>query len=139
MADLLFCESVIQYIHFMQNVATQLRAFMERNRLSQQQLARSAKVSQATVCRALQGRTIRGAAKARLFSYAQLEADPSSDKTRVAQRLIAAFDRIWDRSEMHADALVRIIDTLADIPAETASVKRRASGKRRNQAKVIAP
>lgn len=114
----------------MQDVAAQLRAFMEKSGLSQQQLASDAGVSQATVCRALQGATIRGIAKAKLFSYAKIEASAPSDKEMASRRLIAAFDRIWARSEMHADAIVRIIDTLADIPAERKS-QRKAIGERR--------
>ena len=114
----------------MQNVAVQLRAFMETSGLSQQQLAANARVSQATVCRALQGATIRGAAKAKLFSYAKIEASALSDKAKASRRLVAAFDRIWARSEIYADAIVRIIDTLADIPTERWS-QRKAIGERR--------
>jgi transcriptional regulator with XRE-family HTH domain len=114
----------------MQDVAAQLRAFMAKKGLSQQELARDARISQPTVCRALQGATIRGAAKARLFSYAEIDTRRLPGKANASRRLIAAFDRIWARSEMHADAVVRIIDTLADVPAERRS-QRKAIGKRR--------
>jgi transcriptional regulator with XRE-family HTH domain len=126
----LFRESLIQYIHFMQNVAARLRAFMDKTGLAQEELARNAGVSQSTVCRALQGATIRGAAKEKLFSYAKIDVAQLPEKAKASRRLIAAFDRIWARSEMHAEAIVRIIDTLADVPSGRRS-QRKTIGERR--------
>jgi transcriptional regulator with XRE-family HTH domain len=113
----------------MQNVAAQLRAFIDRTGLSQQQLADNAGVSQATVCRALQGATIRGSATRKLFNYAEIEIGALSDKAKALGRLNNAFDRIWARSEMHAEAIVRIIDILARAPSRKSH--RKAIGIRR--------
>jgi transcriptional regulator with XRE-family HTH domain len=103
----------------MQDVASQLIAFMEKKGLKQKSLAAEAKVSQSTVSRALQGKPLRrGGAKSRLFKYAEI-VDPKTvlSKAEASQRLIAAFDQVWARSDVHADAIVRIIDALAEIPA----------------------
>jgi transcriptional regulator with XRE-family HTH domain len=113
-------------IHFMQNVASQLVAFMEREGLKQSTLAENAEVSQSTVSRALRGQSLRrGSAKSRLFKYAGI-AEPAGalSKTEASQRLAKAFDQIWDESDVHADAIARIITVLAELGTAVRSRRR---------------
>lgn len=90
---------------------------MERRGLSQSALARAAGVSQATVWRALNGTSERrGAARARLFSYAGIGEWVSSEEKRgPSERVMAAFYRVWDHSETHAEAIVRVIDATSGL------------------------
>ena len=101
----------------MQDVADRLCAFMSREGLTQEQLAKKARVSQATVSRALNRKAKRrGAGRSRLFTYAGISEWTDHQAVGVArERVIAAFERIWDHSEAHADAIVRVIDALADL------------------------
>jgi len=110
----------------MQDVASQLLAFMEAHNLNQATLAKAARVSQPTVSRALGRKLLRkGAARNRLFIYAQIkEVRAAGPKEQAVERLVAAFDRIWGRSDVHADAIVRIITKLADLPVRTQNKRR---------------
>lgn len=107
-------------MHFMQDVAGRLRAFMDRNGLSQAQLAEKAGVSQPTVSRALSGKgERRGAARSRLFSYVGIsEYPPSGAKAEARERVAEAFERVWEHSKALADSIVRITDALADLPGK---------------------
>ena len=101
----------------MQRFANQLREYMDRNGLSQAELADKAHVSQATVSRALAGKvTRRGAAKLRLFSYAGItEYNESEDRGDSRTKVIDTFERVWDRSAAHAEAIAKVIEALADL------------------------
>jgi transcriptional regulator with XRE-family HTH domain len=101
----------------MQHVRTQLAAYMAQKGWSQEQLAKAAEVSQATVCRALSkdGRR-HGAARAKLFKYVGISELPPRQALGDARELIvAAFERVWDQSEEHAVAVVKVIDALAGL------------------------
>jgi transcriptional regulator with XRE-family HTH domain len=101
----------------MQDVPSQLRFFMERERLTQASLARAAGVSQPTISRALRGVCTRHSrARAKLFNYAGISwKNDRLNVVRAAERLVAAFDRLREHSDVHADTIVRIIDALADL------------------------
>jgi transcriptional regulator with XRE-family HTH domain len=89
---------------------------MEREGYSQASLAKAANVSQPTISRALREVPIRhGSARERLFKYTGIS-DPNivSTKAESLERLVAAFERIWAQSDVHADAIARIVDALAD-------------------------
>lgn len=107
-------------MHFMQDVADRLRAFMDSNGLSQAQLAEKAGVSQPTVSRALSGKgERRGAARSRLFSYVGIsEYSVFGPKAEARERVAEAFERVWEHSKVLADAIVMITDALADLPGK---------------------
>jgi len=113
----------------MQDAAQRLRAFMNREGLSQETLAKKARVSQATVCRALKNESIRrGAARNRLFKYAKITEWMNYERSRKSRaRVLLAFDRIWDRTDQHANAIARVIDALAEFrrPATKGQKSRR--------------
>jgi transcriptional regulator with XRE-family HTH domain len=90
---------------------------MEQQGLTEEQLAKKASVSQATVWRALNGKSQRrGAARSKLFKYVKIDEWLSPRKPRNAREgVMVAFDRIWDQSEAHAEAISRVIDALADL------------------------
>jgi hypothetical protein len=119
-------ESIRYYIHFMHSVASQLSAFMERQGLKQSTLARNAEVSQSTVSRALRGLSLRhGAARSKLFKYAGIvEPARAISKAEASQLWAKVFDQIWDESDVHADAIVRIITVLTEL-GEAARARRR--------------
>lgn len=98
----------------MQQEAKLLQDYMRQNGLSQAQLAKEVGVSQSAVSRAISGTLHRrGAARRKLFAYAGIddykcikyEGDPRA-------KVMAAFDRIWDNSKAHADAIARVIQAL---------------------------
>ena len=102
---------------YMQDAAAKLQAYMDRERLSQTQLAKRARVSQATVWRALNGRSERrGAARRKLFAYVGISEWAAPRSPRGGRnRVVDAFDRIWDRSQAHATAVAGVIDALASL------------------------
>jgi hypothetical protein len=104
----------------MQDFDELLRAYMANNSLTQEQLSDIANVSQATVSRALT-RTPRrhGRAWLRLFTYVSRELNASSFSEVGRETVLAAVERVWDGTDMHAAAIARIIDALAGLrPSE---------------------
>ena len=87
-----------------------LHALIQERQLSQKDVARAADISQSTVSRTLSGKIIRrGQAKKKLFKYMQQElwkAKMSTGKNKI----IEAFESIWDGSEAQADAVANIIE-----------------------------
>ena len=98
----------------MQEVDSELRALMEAKGLDQITLARRAKVSQASVSRALKGgtRRRRGRAYVRLFNYIQQHRRQGAFGGLDKERVHEAIDRIWDASKAHADAVVKVVEAL---------------------------
>ena len=93
-----------------QSLAKQLRAFMESRHLSQKVVANAAKISQSTVSRALNGEIERqGGAKSKLFIYMQKQLQAEGMQGKGKEKVINAFEAIWDGSEAHAIAIARII------------------------------
>lgn len=99
----------------MQNETTLLKRYMKRNGLSQSALAEAAGVSQATISRALRGNAGKfSAARERLFTYAEIT------KTRHAvdakqgphEKIIAAFEEVWDNTDSHAEGIATVIQAL---------------------------
>lgn len=107
-------------MHFMQDVAGRLRAFMDRNGLSQAQLAEKAGVSQPTVSRALSGKgERRGAARSRLFSYVGIsEYPPSGAKAEALDRSCEEWEGHMARENAER---ARIVGALAKLTAEEAA------------------
>jgi DNA-binding MurR/RpiR family transcriptional regulator len=91
---------------------------MEEHRWSEAQLAAKADVSQSTVSRALtrEGKRV-GRAQKRLFIYAKIINKNESREMRAKQRVISAVERIWGRSDQHAEAVAKIINALTDLAA----------------------
>lgn len=100
----------------MQDLKSALRAYMDMSRLSEQDLARAAGVSQSTVSRALNATAVRrGKARARLFKYCGINEYLEHTPDRVREVVMGAFERVWDRSDDHAAAIAKVIDALADL------------------------
>jgi DNA-binding MurR/RpiR family transcriptional regulator len=85
------------------------------NQLTQAALAKAAGVHQSTVSRILDKKTIsrRGQARARLIAYARNAL--KGEMAKGTEKVLAAFESVWDGSEEHAAAVARIIDALADL------------------------
>lgn len=92
-----------------------IREFMRREVMSEAALAKRAGVSQSTVSRAIAGTGVRhGAARSKLFTFIHNCSSAMPPKKGV-QRVVTAFERIWDRTDEHATAVARIIDALDDL------------------------
>src|SRR5208283_3064160 len=101
-------------MHVMQD-GSEVREFMRREAISEATLAKRAGVSQSTVSRAIEGTGVRhGAARSKLFTYIQHRSAALPPKKGV-QRVVTAFERIWDRTEEHAAVVARIIDALENL------------------------
>lgn len=88
---------------------------MVEGRLTQADVARAAKVSQSTVSRVLSGGGLRrGAARTRLFTYADIQ-DASSSRVAGRVTVMDAFSRIWDGTPAHANAIAQVIDSLVHL------------------------
>lgn len=99
-----------------QSLANQLLAFMASRQLSQKTLAKAAKISQSTVSRALRGEVERqGRAKSKLFIYMQKELSAEGMQGKGKEKIINAFEAIWDGSEAHAIAIAKIIKASKDL------------------------
>ncbi len=87
---------------------------MDEHGLKQRQMAITAGVSQSTVSRALKGATLRrGQARSRLCRFVGVnESEATTDPAKPSERVLAAFYRIWDHTEAHADAIAQVIDAL---------------------------
>ena len=92
-----------------------IRELMRREGMSEAALAKRAGVSQSTVSRAIAGTGAKhGAARSRLFMFIHNRSSAMPPKKGV-QRVMTAFERIWDRTDEHAAAVARIIDALGDL------------------------
>ncbi len=98
--------------------AETLRQFMAKAGWSQEKLAKKAGVSQPTVSRALARQAARNSrARHRLFSFIHKWRPPARGPGQGI--VLQAFERIWDGSEVHANAVARIIDAMQGLkPAE---------------------
>ncbi len=87
--------------------------------LTQAQLADGAEVHQSTVSRTLAHPDVRrqGKARARLLAYARNALRGETAKGR--DKVLTAFESVWDGSEEHASAVARVIDALADFRPST--------------------
>jgi predicted XRE-type DNA-binding protein len=104
----------------------QLRRFMRERHLSQTVVADAAKISQPTVSRALNGKVEReGAAKAKLFTYMQQVTGAEVLRGKGKERVVKAFESIWDGSEEHATAIAKIINASKELrPIQRSGGKR---------------
>jgi transcriptional regulator with XRE-family HTH domain len=102
----------VLFILMQEDLSLILKKIMGMHGLSQMSLAQRAGVSQSTVSRALKGLPLRyGRARSKLISYAV--SDLKSEKiTDGAEQIVDAFQRIWDGSEAHAAAVVKVIEAL---------------------------
>jgi transcriptional regulator with XRE-family HTH domain len=92
------------------SLAERLRLFMQERQLSQKSVAEAANISQSTVSRALQGHVERqGRAKSKLFTYMRNELLNEGLSGTGKEKVVKAFEKIWDRSEEHATAIAKII------------------------------
>lgn len=88
-----------------------IRAYMKKTGISQTELAVRAGVSQATVSRALAKRPERsGKAWRKLCTF--IHQLPAAAAGPGQGAVLQAFGRIWDGSEVHAEAIARVIDAL---------------------------
>jgi transcriptional regulator with XRE-family HTH domain len=110
----------------MQDLADHIKRYMEANNLSQNKLAKRAKISQPTVWRAINRKPLRhGGARAKLFTLIGInELDGLSTQTDPRKRVLAAFDKVWNQTEAQADAIIRVIDALGDLSQLSRSLKK---------------
>src|SRR5437879_2804494 len=86
-------------------LASFLADVLRTEEISQAELARRVEVSQSTVSRVLRTEPLRhGPARRKLVNFMH-----QGGLGGGAERLQAAFRRIWDGSDEHAEALARII------------------------------
>lgn len=101
-------------------LASSIANVLQHEGISQAELAKRAGVSQSSVSRALRGPGKRhGRAHALLVTFMH-QGGSSHGPARVQE----AFQRVWDGSEEHAEALARIIaacEGLAPVPPESGS------------------
>lgn len=106
------------------NAPDQVREYMAQHGIKQRELAIRAKVSQATVSRALSGKILRrGSARTKLFTFVGIS--ESSGIADPRERVIAVFDKIWNHTEVHADAIARVIDALGEFSPQSQGRSRR--------------
>jgi transcriptional regulator with XRE-family HTH domain len=97
-------------------LAKGLREVMERFGLTQFEVASKARVSQSSVCRALQGKVrVAGYVRARLFSYIHAELEAHMTHLEGEDRVLKAFTEIWDGTEEHAAAIAEIITATREL------------------------
>ena len=83
--------------------AALVSAYLERSHINQAELAQRAKISQATISRALARKpSRRSAASERLFTYIHENMPPPP-------QAVDALSRVWDGTDMHAAALANLI------------------------------
>jgi transcriptional regulator with XRE-family HTH domain len=93
------------------NIGSLVRQFLNLEGISQQELAGRAGISQSTVSRALAGRPeTRSVARRKLFNYMQGRATEW-----MPEAVSVALRRVWDGSDIHAEALARIIEATEDL------------------------
>lgn len=93
----------------MSDLSASLRAHMRQAGLSQAEVARRARVSQATVSRALSGPSSReGRGRSRLFTY--LHYAPQRP-----QKALDAVRQVWDGTPEHEGALARLIEASGEL------------------------
>lgn len=115
-----------------------IRHLMTEKGLTQAQLAKLADISQSAVSRLLHGggHERYGRARIKLFKYARTEESSLGDLTDPGPKRVAnAFCRIWDGTEDHTLAIVRIISALAGLRPNSTSVKRGVRARQRKPPK----
>jgi DNA-binding LacI/PurR family transcriptional regulator len=89
-------------------------------RLNQTTMAKRAGVSQATVSRVLTGATRQrqGRAYIKLCNYIHQQNRRTGAVRAKKEDVLQAIDRIWDTSQAHATAVVKVIDALDGLRAQ---------------------
>jgi transcriptional regulator with XRE-family HTH domain len=95
----------------MDDVAAAVISLLEKEGISQEELAHRAGVSQPTISRAIRGTGKRsGRARARLLAHLRRSGDlPKADP------IFSAVMEIWDGSDAHAAALARLLRASQDL------------------------
>lgn len=110
---------------------------MAEKSLNQSQLAQSAKISQATISRLLRGdkHERSGGARLKLLRYAKSQGFAIEDRAQAApRRVMRAFEKLWDGSPEHLEAIVKILQALAGLRLATSSEKGIYRDRQRRQA-----
>ena len=105
----------------MQLISHKLRAFMEANGLTQNELAKAVTVNQSTVSRILHENPRRcGRALRAICKYAGIDLEDAGTSTTEPKRLIMdTFMKIWDGTDLHAETIARIIVALQNVRLES--------------------
>ena len=102
------------------DIGAQLQAFMRSKGLVQKSLAKKTGTSQASVCRALmtKGGQV-GPALTKIFIYSGLSEylEPGVDDAH--ERVLQAFDQIWDGTRAHAEWIAKVIGAMANLRPRT--------------------
>lgn len=106
-----------------EDVVELLKRVMRVNHLTQEQLAEAAQVHQSTVSRLLgEPSAVRlGRGRAKLIAYAHHAL--AGELARGSDKVLRAFESMWDGSEEHASAIAKMIDAVSDL-RPTKKVKR---------------
>ncbi len=105
----------------MQHLSHKLRAFMEANGLTQNELAKAVKVNQSTISRILRENPRRcGKALKAICKYAGIDIEDAETSTTEPKKLIMdTFMKIWDGTDIHAETVARIIIALQNVRLES--------------------
>lgn len=98
------------------DLGERLREYMVAERVTQEDLAFRSGTSQSTVCRALRysgGRT--GPAVSKVFIVAGLAEYLIPNSPDPKERVMRAFEQVWDGTGAHADAIANVIGAMADL------------------------
>jgi transcriptional regulator with XRE-family HTH domain len=96
-----------------QDIGGRLRILMEVGGLGQEEVARAARVSQPTVCRALQrGYSRRSKSRQRLEKYINITELKLHKKTKLPTEVSSAINQVWDKTETHAQLIAKVIRAL---------------------------
>lgn len=96
-----------------QNLGEHLQILMDDLGLRQEQVAKAAKVSQSTVCRALKREYLRRSkSRVRLESYLSKTALKLNKTAKLPPDISRAVKDVWDKTERHAEILAKVIRAL---------------------------
>ena len=99
-----------------QHIGERLHAFMKQKGLTQASLAKQSGVSQASVCRALKVENGKvGPALEIIFIFSGIDEYLKSQFNDPRERVLLAFDQIWDGTQAHAESIARVIGAMADL------------------------
>ena len=105
----------------MQEKVNKVQNYLKLMGLSQVELALKAGVSQSTVSRAIsvepENHVRFGGAREKLIKYIEDSQfkKPEMNGTDPRMKIVTAFEKIWDKSDAHIEAVVKVIQALDEL------------------------